>query len=184
MKTLIDDECDFVISIMLTCNDSVARKHTGNYLSAIVNWMFELEADYIHQIEEVEEEIEELNKITGKSEKIISTWKKSKSYAVTFLDFMFRSLFNFGPSNWPWLEEIGQMFLNILTGGLKQLEVFMWYDCIKKLCDFMLGMNSPYVEPGERRVKMGGAYGSPNFTPLLEIVSYMILHTTPMTMKD
>ena len=31
---------------------------------------------------------------------------------------------------------------------------------------------------------MGGAYGSPNFTHLLEAVSYMVLHTVPATMKS
>ena len=31
---------------------------------------------------------------------------------------------------------------------------------------------------------MGGAYGSPNFTHLLEAVSFMVLHTVPATMKS
>lgn len=48
---------------------------------------------------------------------------------------------------------------------------------IQGLIDFMLGPQSPYCQPNERRTRMGGTtYGSPNFTELLEAVSFMIMH--------
>lgn len=41
--------------------------------------------------------------------------------------------------------------------------------------DFMLGQNSPRYKTGEKRTRMGSAYATPNFAPLLEAVSHMIL---------
>lgn len=45
---------------------------------------------------------------------------------------------------------------------------------IRYLGDFILQENSPYNEPGQPRVQMGGAYGSPNFGYLLKLIILMI----------
>jgi hypothetical protein len=66
-------------------------------------------------------------------------------------------------------------------GGPIQLDVFIKRNMIFHLIDFMLGPQSPYASPEERRTKMGGAYGAPNFKDLLEAVSYMIMHSYTST---
>ena len=54
------------------------------------------------------------------------------------------------------------------------IELFFTYNMIRYLGDFILQENSPYNEPGQPRVQMGGAYGSPNFSYLLKLIILMI----------
>lgn len=48
---------------------------------------------------------------------------------------------------------------------------------IEKACDFLLGKKSPLSTPGEKRIEMGGSFNSPNFSPVIKLVTKMITHT-------
>jgi|JI9StandDraft_1071089.scaffolds.fasta_scaffold115489_2 hypothetical protein len=81
-----------------------------------------------------------------------------------------------GPTCWSKFDKLLSLIKNIIMGGPNQLDLFMKKNSIFTFIDFMLGPQSPYVQPDERRTKMGGMYGSPNFKDLLEAISYMIMH--------
>lgn len=77
------------------------------------------------------------------------------------------------------------MIRDIINGGETQLEVIMSRNGLIELVDFILGANSPLCKPGERRTKMGSVYGSPNFVPLLEAISTLVLRCyTPSFTKE
>jgi len=82
----------------------------------------------------------------------------------------------YGPSNWQRIDQFLTLVKSIVTGGEIQLDIFMKRGMIIEFIDFMLGSNSPYMQPGERRTKMGNTYGSPNFKDLIESVMFMIMH--------
>lgn len=82
----------------------------------------------------------------------------------------------YAPHSWTKFDQYLLLIKEIIMGGPTQLDVFIKRSCILQFIDFMLGPQSPYAQPDERRTKMGSAYGSPNFKDLLEAVSYMIMH--------
>ena len=53
---------------------------------------------------------------------------------------------------------------------------------IERVCDFMLGKKSPLCGPGEKRFEMGGSFSSPNFTPLIRILT-QIMSTEALLQK-
>ena len=66
------------------------------------------------------------------------------------------------------------------------LEFFFKQHFIEKACDFLLGRKSPLSSPSEKRYEMGGSFTSPNFTPLIRLITKMIaneqlMNTYPLT---
>lgn len=47
---------------------------------------------------------------------------------------------------------------------------------IEKACDFILGRKSPLCKPSEKRPEMGGSFSTPNFGPIVKLVTKMIQH--------
>ena len=45
---------------------------------------------------------------------------------------------------------------------------------VQRACDFMLNKKSPLMQPGETRPDMGGSYSTPNFAPILKVITKMI----------
>jgi hypothetical protein len=45
---------------------------------------------------------------------------------------------------------------------------------VEKACDFMLGKKSPLCAVGEKRFEMGGSFSTPNFTPLIKILTKIL----------
>lgn len=60
------------------------------------------------------------------------------------------------------------------------VELYYIYDMLRYLGDFILQENSPYHEPGQIRISMGGTYQSPNFGSILKTIIYMISDTELM----
>jgi hypothetical protein len=54
------------------------------------------------------------------------------------------------------------------------LEFFMRSKFIERACDFILGKKSPLVAPNEKRIEMGGSFSSPNFSPLIRLITKII----------
>ena len=50
-------------------------------------------------------------------------------------------------------------------------------ELLSTLTDFMLGNSSPLKVPGEKRPLMGSRYMTPVFDPIVEVVSYMAIHS-------
>jgi hypothetical protein len=100
---------------------------------------------------------------------------RPKSMAVRFWDLTMITLREKAPSNWSKFVNFLSMIKDIAIGGEPQIEIVMARDGLMDFVDFMLGQNSPNAKPGERRPKMGSVYGSPNFGPLLEVVSHLIV---------
>lgn len=45
---------------------------------------------------------------------------------------------------------------------------------IERACDFVLGKKSPLCQVGEKRSEMGGSFSTPNFTPVVKLVTKMV----------
>jgi hypothetical protein len=54
------------------------------------------------------------------------------------------------------------------------MEFLFKHKFIEKACDFLLGRKSPLSTPGDKRIEMGGSFTSPNFSPLLKLLTRMI----------
>ena len=57
------------------------------------------------------------------------------------------------------------------------LDFFFRHHFIEKACDFLLGKKSPLSTPGEKRIEMGGSFNTPNFSPIIKLVTKMITQT-------
>jgi hypothetical protein len=76
------------------------------------------------------------------------------------------------------------MFNNLGTYGLRTekeedkdwsgLEFLLRNKFILKACDFLLGKKSPLYTSADQRVEMGGSYSSPNFSPLINLITEAI----------
>ena len=105
---------------------------------------------------------------------------------LMFLDLAIIALKWKTPSCWSKFDHFMTMIRDIINGGETQLEVIMSRNELIELVDFILGTNSPLCKPGERWTKMGSVYGIPNFVPLLETISTLILkcYTPSFTKKS
>lgn len=173
METVIQDDCTYIKEILLKCPDKISRTNTAKLMSAVANRLFDIEKDIIHEV--VEEE-------GPNGEKI----KYSKSLAVRFLDNILTSLTSEAPASWSKFYQYLELVRNMIKGGKTQLEVVMTkVNGISYLIDFILGNQSPFAKPTERRPVMGGAYGKPDFGPLIDSIAYMIRNGyTPNFTKD
>mmetsp|Transcript_21979 Transcript_21979/g.16329 ORF Transcript_21979/g.16329 Transcript_21979/m.16329 type:complete len:221 (-) Transcript_21979:1266-1928(-) len=54
------------------------------------------------------------------------------------------------------------------------LEFCLRNHLVEKFCDFILGKKSPLVQVGEKRIDMGGSYSTPNFSPLIKVITRII----------
>jgi hypothetical protein len=182
MKTILDGENSdtllYVFQILLCCNDKISRVNTAKMLSVVVNRCFEIEKDILDETETVMIQVEQEESITtgealGQPKEVEIT--RSKSMAVRFWELSMQALREKGPSNWTKFDQFLTMVRDIAIGGEGQICMIMKQDGLIGFVDFMLGQNSPRYKAGEKRTRMGSAYATPNFAPLLEAVSHMIL---------
>jgi hypothetical protein len=183
------DDFLYVYKVLLSCNDRISRVNVAKLLSALVNRCFEIEKDIINETEKVTIKVTEELISTGKDEESSKEVEREvirpKSKAVRFWDLTMEALRQKGPSNWSKFEQFLTMIRNIAVGGETQLNMIIQRGSLIGFIDFMLGQNSPNHKAGEKRTKMGSVYATPNFGPLLEAVSHMILRCyTPMFNKD
>ena len=190
MRSILNEESSndmvYVFQILLNCSDKISRANTSKLVSALVNRCFEIEKDYLDEEEKVQILIDDDEDViqTGPSDDDKEPEKKEpryaeitrpKSLAVRFWDLTMLVLKEKAPSCWSKFDHFLAMIKNIAIGGEAQIDIVMKKNGLIDFVDFMLGQNSPYAKPGERRPKMGSVYGSPNFGPLLEAVSHMIV---------
>lgn len=110
---------------------------------------------------------------------------RPKSMALRFWDLAMIALKERAPSCWSKFDHFLALIRDIAIGGETQIEVIMLRNGLIEFIDFILGPNSPLCKPGERRTKMGSIYGSPNFVPLLEAISVLVLRCyTPTFTKE
>ena len=57
------------------------------------------------------------------------------------------------------------------------LEFYFKTKFIEKACDFLLGRKSPLCQPSDKRFEMGGSFSSPNFSPIIRLMTKMIRST-------
>lgn len=179
---LADENTDrllYVFQVLLTCNDKISRVNTAKLISVIVNRCFEIEKDFLHEEETVKVSIENHEELIGTKDSVREVIEteitRPKSMAVRFWDLAIQALKEKGPSCWSKFDHMLSLIKNIAVGGEAQLNLVMSRNGIIDFVDFMLGQNSPNYKPGEKRTKMGSVYASPNFGPLLEAVSHMIV---------
>lgn len=189
LKDENEDSLLYVFQVLLTCNDKISRNNTAKLVSSLVNRCFEIEKDILDETEKVTITVREDLISTGPNEDNEKTIEKEvirpKSLAVRFYDLAIQTMKEKGPSNWSKFDQLLTMIRNIVTGGENQLNMVMKREGLIGFIDFMLGQNSPNIQPGERRTKMGSVYATPNFAPLLEALACMILRCyTPKFNKD
>jgi len=180
----------YVFQVLLNCSDKISRINTAKIVSSLVNRCFVLEKDILNETETVKICISDEELIGGskagegeaKELKYVEI-TRSKSMAVRFWDLTMMALREKAPSSWSKFDHFLTMMRDIITGGDIQVDMVMERGGLIEFVDFMLGQNSPNCKPGERRPKMGSVYGNPNFGPLLEAVSFLILrcHTPTFT---
>ena len=183
MEYLLKDENDdkllYIFQIMLSCNDKVSRNAAAKLTSTLVNRCFDIEKDYIKETEKVTIKVVEDLISTGDKEKEEEEVEKEiirpKSMAVRFYDLALKALREKGPSSWSKFEQFLSMLRNIIIGGETQINMAMEKGGIIGFIDFMLAQSSPLYKAGEKRTKMGSAYATPKFGPLLEAVSHLIV---------
>ena len=193
MKYILQDENSddilYVFKILLNCNDKISRNSTSKLVAILVNRCFEIEKDIINETEKVTIKVMEEIISTGDKEETVKEVEKEvirpKSLAVRFYDLASKALRENGPSHWSKFEHYLTMMKNIITGGETQINLVMGREGIIGYIDFILGQNSPLYKQGEKRTRMGSAYSTPNFGPLLEAISHLILRCyTPQFNKD
>jgi ubiquitin carboxyl-terminal hydrolase 34 len=183
MKAIMEgensEELLYVFQILFKCNDKISKVNTAKILSVVVNRCFEIEKDILGETETVK--VTEMIDGTLTEEEIT----RPKSLAVRFWDLAIISLKEVGPTNWNRFDQFLSMIRDITIGGENQINMIMKRDGLIDFVDFMLGQNSPNFKPGEKRTRMGNSYSTPNFAPLLEAVSHMVLRCyTPAFNQD
>ena len=196
MKSFLEgensDQLLYVFQILLTCNDKISRINTAKIVSTVVNRCFEIEKDILEEEETVKIQIEELISDSSNIQDPecprpdqYAQVTRPKSMAVRFWKLAIRALKEKGPSNWSKFDQLLTMIRDIAIGGETQLNLIMKRGGLIEFIDFMLGPNSPNCKAGERRTKMGSVYATPNFGPLLEAVSHMVVRCyTPTFTQD
>ncbi len=87
-----------------------------------------------------------------------------------FLDILYN--FGVGPEADP--KHADQ---NVLVSKEDQnlgLEFYFRNDFVERACDFILGKKSPLLQPGEKRIEMGGSFSNPNFSGIITLITKMI----------
>jgi hypothetical protein len=180
MDDMLKDNCKYIFSLLLDCTDKVSRTNIMKLTAFIVNKCFDIEKDILNVYEDVEYDqiIEVVEDGVKKYKKIAKSYKEPKARCMKFLEMVNHTLKTKGPTAWTRFESFLGLIKAIVMGGQLQLNVMMKQDSILTYIDFMLGPDSPLCPKGDHRTKMGGAmaYVTPNFTPLVDAVSYMILH--------
>lgn len=189
LKDENDDEPLYVFKIMLNCNDKVSRVAASKLLSILVNRCFQIEKDFLNETEKVTITVTEDLISTGDKDKEEQEIEKEvirpKSKAVRFYDLAIKALREKGPASWAKFEQFLNMIRNIIIGSEEQLNMVMERSGIISFIDFMLAQSSPLYKAGEKRTRMGSAYATPAFGPLLEAVSHLIVRCyTPKFNKD
>jgi len=121
-----------------------------------------------------------------------SETKVPKAVCVRFMFNMVKLLEERAPKNWRKFDSFIDIFQALMVNSAEEIatdnvkvdkesdafktgvELYYKYDMLRYLGDFVLQENSPYHEPGQIRTQMGGTYQSPNFSPILKTIIYMI----------
>jgi len=179
-----EDNCDYLIEILLECSDSTARLYVGNLIKFILATLKRVEKDRLYNTEKVETTnekgetvlIEQYSALSSRfmmkclnllNTQVAKNWSRFDS----FLEILYT--FAVGEHETPLDAEDEAIIDEDERVGL---EFFFKHRFIEKACDFLLGKKSPMSTPGEKRFEMGGSFNSPNFTPVIKLVTKMITH--------
>ena len=99
-------------------------------------------------------------------ERVAKNWRKFDAFLDLFFHLMVFSCED--------IENEKEKFDTNSEAYKVGVELFFKYDMIRWLGDFVLQENSPYHEPGQMRIQMGGAYSNPNFSAVLKLLIIMI----------
>jgi len=176
------------MEILLECTDMTARQQIGNLVKHCILTLKDQECEKIFEIE-TKDGITQHSSLVAKfimkclsllNTQVAKNWSRFDS----FLELI--SAFGCGIENikttetgaevvvYP--EENGQI---VDTLGLRFL---LSVSFVERACDFMLGKKSPLCTPGEKRVEMGGSFSSPNFAPVIKILTKILTNTDLLSM--
>ena len=185
-----EDNCNYLMEIILECTDMTARQQVAGLVRHIVQTLKERDGPKLFEQEIITQEdgtkIEQPASICAqfimKSLSLLNTQvAKNWSRFDSFLEILYT--FGCGPdkendSSAGKITENGAEVIVYPTKPEKAdtlgLEFLMKVSFVEKACDFMLGKKSPLCAPGEKRAEMSGSFSSPNFTPLIKLLTKIL----------
>ena len=99
-------------------------------------------------------------------------------YATRVIDLFIENINDELAKGWLFFEQYFDTLLTIISKGSDDIKIYAnTKDLIKVLIDFYLGTESPFYAKDGSRKKMGSKYSDPTFSPLIELVSLLVLHS-------
>lgn len=172
-----EDDCQYLIDILLECTDATARQYVGALLKQVVNKLKETEKDKIMQREVI--------RITDEKTGEITTIEQPAALVSRFIMKLLSLLNTQVAKSWSRFENYLDLLYSFGLGLIDEkdqsqpsnnigMEFLMSIHFVEKACDFMLGKKSPLSLLGEKRFEMGGSFTQPNFTPLIKLLTRIL----------
>ena len=168
-----EDNCNYLMEIILECTDTTARQQVSNLVKHIIQYLKERDGQKLFEFEvivqkdgtKIQQPASLCSQFIMKCLSLLNTQvAKNWSRFDCFLDILYT--FGCGPENNDSAQKVTESGAEIIIYPDSQktvndtlgLEYLMSVQFVEKACDFMLGKKSPLCAPGEKRIEMGGSF--------------------------
>lgn len=169
-----EDDCAYLMDVLLECSDATVRQHIANLLKQVVNTLKKSEREKILLRETIE--------VTDEKTGVVTRIEQPAATVSRFIMKLLSLLNTQVAKCWSRFEGFLDVIYSFGVGSEDTsaensaadsigMEFLMSVNFMEKACDFMLGKKSPLCALGEKRIEMGGSFTQPNFTPIVKLLS-------------